>query len=146
MKKLPKISESEWSVMQVLWSKGPSTINEVIKVLTGKTRWKPNTIKSLISRLMNKGAVKFKKEGRRYRYYPVVSRAECVRMERHAFVRRVYGGTTKPMLAAFLEDAKLSAKDISELKVLLEQKASGTCPGAVSQYEMCGHEDQELER
>ena len=123
MKKLPKISESEWLVMRVLWSKGPLTANEVVKELTGKTKWKPKTIKTLITRLMNKGAVKFEKEGRKYRYYPAVSEAECVRMERRSFVRRVYGGTTSPMLASFLEDADLSTEDISELKKILEQKA-----------------------
>jgi len=122
MKKLPKISESEWLVMRVLWSNGSLTANEVVKELAGKTKWKPKTIKTLITRLMNKGAVKFEKEGRKYRYYPAVSEAECVRMERRSFVRRVYGGTTRPMLAAFLEDAKLSAEDISELRKILEQK------------------------
>ncbi len=122
MKKLPKISESEWLVMRVLWSNGSLTANEVVKELTGKTKWKPKTIKTLITRLMKKGAVKFEKEGRKYRYYPAVSEAECVRMERRSFVRRVYGGTTRPMLAAFLEDAKLSAEDISELRKILEQK------------------------
>jgi BlaI family penicillinase repressor len=122
MKKLPKISESEWLVMRVLWSNGPLTANEVVKELAGKTKWKPKTIKTLITRLMKKGAVKFEKEGRKYRYYPAVSQAECVRMERRSFVRRVYGGTTRPMLAAFLEDAKLSAEDISELRKILEQK------------------------
>jgi len=122
MKTLPKISESEWLVMRVLWLNGSLTANEVVKELTGKTKWKPKTIKTLITRLMKKGAVKFEKEGRKYRYYPAVSEAECVRMERRSFVRRVYGGTTRPMLAAFLEDAKLSAEDISELKKILEQK------------------------
>lgn len=122
MKTLPKISESEWLVMRVLWLNGSLTANEVVKELTGKTKWKPKTIKTLITRLMKKGAVKFEKEGRKYRYYPAVSQAECVRMERRSFVRRVYGGTMKPMLAAFLEDAKLSAEDISELKKILEQK------------------------
>ena len=122
MKRLPKISESEWLVMRVLWLNGSLTANEVVKELTGKTKWKPKTVKTLITRLTKKGAVKFEKEGRKYRYYPAVSEAECVRMERRSFVRRVYGGTTKPMLAAFLEDAKLSAKDISELRKILEQK------------------------
>ena len=123
MKKVPKISESEWMVMRVLWAKSPLTANEVIERLTGKTEWKPKTVKTLIDRLVKKGAVKFEKEGRRHRYYPAVGRAECVATERRSFVRRVYGGTMKPMLAAFLEDAELSADDISELKEILEQKA-----------------------
>ena len=123
MKDLPKISESEWLVMRVLWAKSPLTANEVVERLTGKTKWKPKTVKTLIDRLMKKGAVKFEKEGRRYKYYPAVGRDECIATERKSFARRVYGGTMKPMLAAFLEDAELSADDISELKEILEQKA-----------------------
>ena len=65
MKKLPRISESEWLVMRILWSKGASTANEIVKELTGKTKWKPKTIKTLITRLMKKGAVRFNKEGRK---------------------------------------------------------------------------------
>jgi len=122
MKKLPKISESEWLIMQVLWSKGPLTANEVVEELAGKTKWKPKTVKTLINRLVKKAALKFKKDGRKYRYYAGISQAECVRMERRSFVRRVYGGISRPMLASFLEDAELSAEDIAELKRILEQK------------------------
>ena len=123
MKKLPKISESEWLVMRVLWKKSPLTANEIVEELAGNTDWKPKTIKTLITRLTKKGAVKFEKEGRLYKYHSAVSKDECVRMERRSFVRRVYGGINKPMLAAFLEDADLSAEDISELRKILEQKA-----------------------
>ena len=123
MKKLPRISESEWQVMLVLWSKGGMTTLEVVEQLKGKAKWKPKTVKTLIDRLLKKGAVRFEREGRRYRYYPAVSRDECVASERNSFVRRVYGGTMKPMLAALLEDAKLSSEDISELREILDQKA-----------------------
>ncbi|MFQ6036686.1 MAG: BlaI/MecI/CopY family transcriptional regulator [Sedimentisphaerales bacterium] len=122
MKRLPKISESEWLVMQVLWSKGPLTANDIVKQLTGKTKWKPKTIKTLINRLAKKKAVKFQKEGRKYRYYPAVSESKCVRTETQSFLRRVYRDATKPMLAAFLEDAELSADDIKEFKKILDQK------------------------
>ena len=122
MKKVPKISESEWRVMQVLWSKGPLTANEVVEKLAKRTRWKPKTIKTLINRLVKKKAVKFQKEGRKYRYYPAVSESKCVRTETQSFLRRVYRDTTKPMLAAFLEDAELSAEDVKEFKKILDQK------------------------
>ena len=122
MKKLPKISESEWLVMRVLWSKSPLAAQEVFEQLDETTKWKPKTVKTLIDRLVKKGAVKYEKDGRRYMYSPAVGRDECVTTERRSFVRRVYGGITKPMLAAFLGDAELSADDISELKEILEQK------------------------
>jgi len=122
MKKLPKISQSEWLVMQALWSRGPLTANEVVEELSGKTKWKPKTVKTLINRLLKKKAVKFQKESRKYRYYAAVSKAKCVGTESRSFVQRVYGGATRPMLAAFIEDAELSAEDITELKKILEQK------------------------
>ena len=122
MEKLPKISESEWLVMRVLWSKSPLAAQEVFEQLDATTKWKPKTVKTLIDRLVKKGAVKYEKDGRRYLYYSAVGRDEYVTKERRSFVRRVYGGITKPMLAAFLEDAELSAEDIAELKDILEQK------------------------
>jgi BlaI family penicillinase repressor len=85
-------------VMRVLWAKSPLTANEVVERLTGKTQWKPKTVKTLIDRLVKKGAVRFEKEGRRHKYYPAVGRDECVATERISFGRRVYGGMTKPML------------------------------------------------
>lgn len=122
MKTLPRISESEWLVMRVLWSNSALTANEIVKELTDQTEWKPKTIKTLINRLMKKGAIEYKKKGRKYIYKAAVSEPVCVATERRSFVRRVYGGTMKPMLAAFLEDAELSEEDISELKRILEQK------------------------
>jgi len=123
MKKLPRISESEWLVMRVLWSKSPLAAQDVFEQLDATTKWKPKTVKTLIDRLVRKGAVKYEKDGRRYLYYPAVGRDECITTERRSFARRVYGGISKPMLAAFLEDAELSAQDISELREILEQKA-----------------------
>ena len=123
MKKLPRISESEWRVMRVLWAKNPLAAQDVFERLEVTTKWKPKTVKTLIDRLVKKGAVNYEKNGRRYMYYPAVGKDECTTTERRSFVRRVYGGITKPMLAAFLEDAELSADDISELKEILEQKA-----------------------
>jgi len=122
MCKLPRISDSEWVVMRVLWALGGATANEVVDELASEMHWKPRTVKTLITRLVQKGAIKFSKEGRMYRYYPAAREAECVRMERKSFVKRVYGGTAKPMLAAFIEDAELSSEEIEELRQMLEQK------------------------
>jgi BlaI family penicillinase repressor len=124
-KRLPRIAESEWRVMQVLWERGPQTANEVVGVLSGEVTWKSRTIKTLISRLVRKGAVKFREEGNKYRYFPAVTESECIRSETRSFVRRVYQGAMKPALAAFLENADLSPKEIDELQKILDQKRKG---------------------
>jgi len=125
MARTPQISEAERVVMQVLWSKGALTANEIIAELKGKVKWNPRTIRTLISRLLNKRALDFDKEGKEYRYVPTVTEMQCIKHERLSFLKRVYGGATKPMIAAFIEDAKLSKSDIAELKTMLEQKGKG---------------------
>jgi BlaI family penicillinase repressor len=124
-KQLPRIADSEWKVMQVLWEKGPQTANDVVDALSRQVNWKPRTIKTLISRLVKKGAVKVTEEGYRYRYSAAVDESACVRSETKSFVRRVYQGAMKPALAAFLEDADLSPEEIDDLQKILHQKRKG---------------------
>jgi BlaI family penicillinase repressor len=120
--KLPQISDSEWRVMQVLWQKGPQTASEVVDALSGQVKWNPRTVKTLISRLVKKRAVKVIDGNYRYRYSAAVTESACVRSETKSFVQRVFQGAKKPALAAFLEDTELSPEEIDDLQALLDQK------------------------
>ncbi|MBP1988872.1 BlaI/MecI/CopY family transcriptional regulator [Paenibacillus eucommiae] len=122
MNKLPHISEAEWEVMKIYWSKSPATANDAIDVLGDNTVWKPATIKSLISRLVKKKALGFNQEGKVYYYFPLVSEEECLSAESHSFLRRLYGGALKPMLVNFLKQDQLTAEDIEELKQILDER------------------------
>jgi BlaI family penicillinase repressor len=123
MDTVPKISEAEWEVMKVFWSQPhPCTASEVFSSLAEATGWKFNTVKTLITRLVKKGALGFKEERRIYYYCPLVSADACIRAETHSFVNRVFGGTMKPLLVAFLQEEKLSQAEIEELKQLLEER------------------------
>ena len=117
----PKISEAEWEVMKVLWNRSPATANEVISALSDKTAWSPRTVRTLINRLVVKKALGFKKTGRRYHYYPLVSEEASVQTETKSFLERVHGGALKPILAAFLEEQKLTPDEIAELKEILDK-------------------------
>lgn len=121
MKGVPRISESEWQVMKVLWTRAPRTAGEVVEALS-ETHWKPKTIKTLLNRLVRKKAVDFERDGRSYRYYPLVAERDCVRAESRSFLQRVYGGALMPMLAAFLEDQRLTEDQIADLKRILDSK------------------------
>ena len=124
-KELPRIADSEWLVMQVLWENGPQTANDIVEVLSSEVSWKPRTVKTLISRLVKKGAVKIAEEGYRYRYTAAVDASTCIRSETKSFIRRVYQGAMTPALAAFLEDADLSDQEIKDLQKLLDKKKGG---------------------
>ncbi|WP_088186106.1 BlaI/MecI/CopY family transcriptional regulator [Desulfosporosinus sp. FKA] len=123
MSEIPKISDAEWEVMKIVWSKTyPCTANEIVDALDGIAEWKPNTVKSLITRLVKKKALGYKEERRMYLYYPLVTESECIRSETKSFVSRVFGGAFKPMLVTFLQEEKLSKNDIEELKRILEKR------------------------
>ena len=70
MKKLPRISEAEWQVMQELWAAPDLTADELIDRLKGKVTWSGATIRTLINRLLKKEALTYQTEGRKYRYRP----------------------------------------------------------------------------
>ena len=125
MKNVPRISETEWEVMKVVWAQAPCSASEIISALMDiDPTWHPKTIKTFLSRLMGKRALGFRKEGRAYMYRPLVTENECVNAASETFLDRVFGGALKPMLAHFVEHQKLSAEEIRELKKLLEEKES----------------------
>jgi len=124
MAKVPKISEAEWEVMKVLWKTSPRTANEIVDQLKGKTRWKRETIRTLINRLVQKKALAFEKKGRQYHYFPRVSEAEGIKAEAESFVKRIGGGSIEPMLAAFVEEKQLSPEKIERLKRILNKASS----------------------
>lgn len=122
MSNIPKISEAEWEVMKIIWEKDSCSANEIIKSLEGSTEWKPKTVKSLISRLLKKKAIGFNEDGRTYYYYPLVDERECVKEESKSFIQRVYNGAAKNMLLNFIENDKLTEKDLDDLKRILDDR------------------------
>lgn len=108
--------------MQVLWADAPLGANEVVQRVSARKKWNPRTVKTLLNRLVKKQALKFETEGNRYRYSPRVSREQCVRMESHTFLTRVFGGAVGPMLAHFVSETPLSAQEIRQLREILDRR------------------------
>jgi BlaI family penicillinase repressor len=119
----PSISDSEWDVMNVVWdAPAPVSAREVVGRLAGRKPWSPRTVKTLLNRLLNKGALAAEAEGNRYLYRAKVTREQCVRHEGKSFLARVFGGAAGPLLVHFVTRAELSAAEVEELKRLLDQK------------------------
>jgi BlaI family penicillinase repressor len=116
------ISEAEWVVMQVLWDEAPQTASDVIARVAEANGWSPKTVKTLLNRLVKKGALRFEAEGKRYRYFPRVTRDECVRRESRTFLSRVFGGEAGSMLAHFVDEAPLTPEEIRRLREALDRR------------------------
>ena len=115
------ISDAESLVMEVLWEAHPLTAEEVVSALAKTTDWQEPTIKTLLNRLLNKGAIAAQRVGRRYLYRPVISREDYVHAESKSLLDRLFDGRVAPLVAHFSERRKLSKKDIAELKRLIEE-------------------------
>ncbi|MDY7220802.1 penicillinase repressor BlaI [Halalkalibacterium halodurans] len=120
--RLPSISEAEWEIMKVLWKNGSQTANQVIQAIQEQTDWKPKTIRTLLDRLTKKQVVGVNKEQKVYIFFPLYSEDECKRAEAQSFIKRIYGGTFKPMLVQFIEEESLTKEELDELRSILERK------------------------
>lgn len=121
MKQCPNIAAAEWEVMKVVWKEGNVTAQEICNQLAPRKNWNPKTVKTLINRLLRKGALGFEKMGKAYRYRPLVDEKDCAMVESESFLDRVFGGSLSPMVAHFIENDKLSVREIRELRHVLEQ-------------------------
>jgi BlaI family transcriptional regulator, penicillinase repressor len=120
-----QISEAEAMVMEVLWKKSPMGADEVVIALSEHTDWAEPTVKTLLNRLLNKGAIQAEKEGRRYLYSPVLAREAWIGQQSEGMLERLFGGRVAPLVAHFSERGKLSAADIAELKRLVRELDEG---------------------
>jgi predicted transcriptional regulator len=118
-----ELSKSEQRVIDVLWSEQPLTVGQIIERLQAHTDWHANTIKTLLTRLVEKKAVARRKDGGRFFYRPLVTREAMLTKESEGLLKRFFDGQMAPLVAHFADRRKLSKRDIEEIeKVLAELK------------------------
>ncbi|MFZ7095785.1 BlaI/MecI/CopY family transcriptional regulator [Luteimonas dalianensis] len=114
-----QVSDAESVVMEVLWGRSPLGADEVVAALSTRSDWAEPTIKTLLNRLLKKGAIRAERDGRRYLYSPVLTREAWVASQSEGVLERLFGGRVAPLVAHFSERGKLSQQDIDELKRLI---------------------------
>ena len=117
------IAASEWIIMKELWRESPLTSREIIDRIDNKSEWNAKTVHTLISRLCKKGAVRAeKKDGTPfYNYYASISEKDCAKQEARSFIDRMFSGSVKNFMSAFVQDGNISKEEIKELRQMLEK-------------------------
>lgn len=115
-----QISEAEALVMEVLWQQHPQGADDICAALA-EQQWQDTTVKTLLNRLLNKGAISAVKDGRRYLYAPVLKREQWLAAESKGFLDRMFNGKVAPLVAHFSRQRKLSKADIADLKRLIAE-------------------------
>lgn len=119
---LPAISDAESHVMAHLWVRAPQTAEELAAALGSTQGWQPSTVKTLLNRLLQKGAVTAERDGRRFLYSPLLERDAWLSSQSVSLVDRLFGGRLAPLVAQFASQRKLSKSDIEALKTLLKER------------------------
>lgn len=120
----PAITEAESRVMEILWQRAPQGSEDLATQLHAATGWHENTVRTLLNRLVRKGAVTAERDGRRFLYSPLLTRDAWQTAESRSLLDRVFGGRVAPLLVHFSRTEKLGAKDVAELRKLVDQLES----------------------
>lgn len=122
MSQAMRITEAEWEVMVVVWDRAPVAANPIFEALKARKGWTLATVRTLLRRLVRKGALHQERDGRRFLYTPRVSRDACVRRESDSFLDRVLGRAPATTILYMVKKADFSRKDIQELRKILREK------------------------
>jgi len=114
-----KMTESEWAVLEVLWTGEAFALGEVARQLEPVTGWSRNTVFTYLSRMEKKGLVSIDRT-REKPYSAAVDREDCAREERGELLSRVYGGAAGDLVAAFLKETVISREERERLRGLLD--------------------------
>lgn len=119
---IQKISDTEWKIMHVVWRLGTVTGNDVIAEIVPETGWNPNTVRTLLVRLAEKGILHVEKTRGKEKdyptlvYTPVYSQEECIAVHGQDFLHRVFEGDTSKLLVHFFKDSSLTPDKIAALR------------------------------
>ena len=119
---MPQLSDREWTVLSALWDAGEgAALGELTEALWPETGWSRNTVLTYLTRMEAKGLVAIDKTASPHRYRAALDRDDCRARERRSFLQRVYRGSAGDLVAAFLKEEPLSAREREELRRLLDE-------------------------
>jgi predicted transcriptional regulator len=115
------LTEAELRLMDVLWQKGPSTVQQLLDALPRKTPLAYNSVLTTIRILEKKGQVKHTKDGRAHVYAPRIAREEATRSEISHLVSRFFKNSHELLVLNVLEDQGIDADELARLRRLLDR-------------------------
>ena len=118
-KPVPTVSPAEWEIMEILWKHGPQAARNVFAAIPEENSRDIKTVRTLLSRLVEKGAVGYDQIGNSYLYRAEFSREQLVCHEVRSVADRVFDGSMSALFASFLREEELTPGEIEQLQKLL---------------------------
>lgn len=119
------LSEAEWKVMNALWQRHPACVRDVLEEIGEEASWAYTTVKTMLSRLAEKGILEVEKRANTSYYSPNLTRNSARRAAVRSLMDRAFDGAFGPMMTFLVDDQRLSANDRQRLQALLNQELPG---------------------
>ena len=120
-----KLSDSEWTVMHAVWERSPASARDVLELIGDETGWAYTTVKTMLARLVEKGALRARMRANVSLYEPLISCKQARRSAVRSLLDRAFDGTFGSLLQHLVADERLSKKDHERLAAMLDRGADG---------------------
>ncbi len=117
-----QVTDAEWDVLDAIWSEPGQAAGRIIELVQLQRDWNHRTIRTLLRRLIEKGAVAVEVDGSKHFYRAAIDRNDCVRLAAQSFSERFFSGSIRSLLLHLVEHQDLSADEIAELRKRLDEK------------------------
>lgn len=116
-----KLSDAEWTVMNAVWERFPASARDLVERLERETQWAYTTVKTLLQRLVDKGALSVRMRANQGLYEPLITREQARRSALRSLVDKAFDGTFGSLLQHMVSAERLSPKDRARLQNLLDE-------------------------
>ena len=123
---IPTVSAAEWDVMEVFWAAGPHAARDVYAALSSKRSWDIKTVRTLLSRLVEKGALDYDQIGNSYLYRAVYTKDQLICGEVRNVANRTLDGSVMTLFAHFIREEQLDIDEIKKLRTLLDERLAAS--------------------
>jgi BlaI family transcriptional regulator, penicillinase repressor len=120
MEKEISLSDAELTIMEILWNGGSQKARDIAALANNKTGWEKNTVYTMLKRLIDKGAVERNEPD--FVCTANVKKNDICRQQTKNLLDKLYAGSAKMFLRAFIHEQNLSEQDLDELKRIIDDE------------------------
>lgn len=114
-------TDRELEIMNILWEEGSATVKEAREVVGKETPY--TSVLSIFQTLEQKGHIRHEREGRAYRYYPLVEREEAGKRALHYVLDRLFQGSPQALVTSLVANNRVDEEELAELSRILRERA-----------------------
>lgn len=118
-----RLPDAEFEIMHIIWQNTPPiSTNQIISYLDPSKTWKPQTVLTLLVRLIDKGFLCSEKNGKERTYSPLISQKDYLSIETNSFFNRIHSNSIRSLVNTLYDGKKLTAEEIADLQNWLDEK------------------------